>query len=107
MWQSHVYHYTLSQDNGASVLGWQDGSVGRVLAAKPEGLSSSPRIHIAEGEKQYKLFSHHTRVPMQHKHMLHTHAYIPNHPTKQSVGLLFSLFESGWVLALTNTIHWK
>lgn len=64
MWQSHVYHYTLSQDNGASVLGWQDGSVGRVLAAKPEGLSFSPRIHIAEGEKQYKLFSHHTRVPM-------------------------------------------
>lgn len=33
-------------------------------------------------------------------HATHIHAYIPNHLTKQSVGFLFSFFESGWVLAL-------
>lgn len=52
VWQSHVHHYTHSQDNRESFSGWHDGSVGRMLAAKPKGLRSSPRIHIAEGEKQ-------------------------------------------------------
>lgn len=34
------------------IKGWQDGSVVKVLAAKPDGLILIPRTHTVEGQNQ-------------------------------------------------------
>ena len=39
-------------DEFGMIKGWQDGSVVKVLAAKPDNLSLTPRTHRVEGQNQ-------------------------------------------------------
>lgn len=39
-------------------LGWQDGSVGKGTAVKPDSMSSIPGIHVAGGENQLPQAAH-------------------------------------------------